>query len=85
MEHSDSARDHLESNQLERERAYQDLQVALDEERKLSEDINSLLKSSPDRLLAEHSVLHEFAAKMEQVQARSRDALSRWLSEIERL
>jgi len=85
MEHNDSARNHPESKQLEEERAYQELQIALDEEQKLSEKINSLLNSSPDRLLVEHSVLHEFAVKMEQVQARSRDAISRWLSEIERL
>ena len=63
---------------------FQDLENALNEERRIMREIDELLKSTPDRAEAEKTVLEKLAPQMDEAVKKSREALDAWLEEIRR-
>ena len=65
---------------------HQELMASIDEEKKIGQEIDSLLGAAIDRLAVERSpAFRDLIDKMTLAQAQSRSALDRWLKEIDSL
>jgi hypothetical protein len=60
-------------------------QAALAHERALLEEVDTLLRSAPERVAAERLVVERYAAQIEAAMAVSRTALDTWLNKIRRV
>jgi len=67
---------------MEEDKLYADLLVAEEEERKILAEIDQLLKSTPDRKVAEKIILEKYAPRMDKAMQKSREALDKWLATI---
>ena len=65
---------------MENDELYKDLLMAEEEERKILAEIDQVLKSTPDRKVAEKIVLEKYAPRMDEAMKNSGEALNRWLN-----
>lgn len=61
---------------------YEELQAAMNEERRIMKEIDDVLASTPDRAEAEKLVLEKWAPLMEEAIKKSSEALKEWLDFI---